>query len=427
MKKLFLLFCIGLVTFPVSALSQGSARMLDRVVAVIGDEIITESELQLQMLQAGMQNNVNANDPELRRRILDAMMNDKLVLAQAVLDSIQVPPEEITARLEDQIKRMTRYYGSEQRLEQVAGMPIQQMKREFREDIRKRLMIDMIQQQRFGSMTVSHREVEEFFRTYRDSLPPVPEQVELRQIAVFPQVTDAFKNAAREKAQRLLDSIRGGADFEALAKEFSDDPGSARNGGSLGLARRGVFVKEFEEAAFSLEPGEVSDIVETQFGFHIIKLLEKKGEAIKPQHILVKVSKTGESDQTAIDALKALRQRILDGDDFEALALEHSEDVATRKFGGSLGAIEVPELSDELRTVQQNLNVGEISDPVKITLERDYAYAIIRLEQRIAPHPPTLKNDYQRIAKFAKIFKQNREYADWLEEIKNNVYWKVNI
>jgi len=427
MKKLFLFLCIGIIMFPAAVSAQGSARVLDRVVAVIGDEIITESELQLQMLQAGMQNKVNANDPELRRRILDAMMNDKLVLAQAVLDSIQIPPEEITARLEDQINRMTRYYGSEQRLEQVAGMPIRQMKREFREDIRKRLMIDMVQQQKFGAMSVSHREVQEFFKTYSDSLPPVPEQVELRQIAMFPQVTAAFREAARAKAQGLLDSIRGGADFEQLAKDFSDDPGSARNGGSLGLARRGVFVKEFEEAAFSLEPGQVSDIVETQFGFHIIKLIEKKGEAVKPLHILIKVSKTGESDQAVIDTLNALRQRIVDGEDFATLAMERSEDEDTRKFGGSLGAIEVPELADELKTVQQNLKIGEITEPVKITMDKDYAYAIIRLEQRIAPHPPTMENDYQRIAKFAKIFKQNREYAEWLEEIRKNVYWKVNI
>jgi peptidyl-prolyl cis-trans isomerase SurA len=374
-----------------------------------------------------MQNNTNSDDPALKRRILEAMMNDKLVLAQAVLDSIQIPPEEVTARLEDQIKRLTRAYGSEQRLEQVAGMPINKMKREFREDIRKRLMIDMIQQQKFGSMNVSHREVQEFFTTYSDSLPPVPEQVELRQITIFPRVMESFKATALEKANLILDSIRNGANFEELAMRHSDDPGSAKNGGGLGLARRGVFVKEFEEAAFSLKPGQVSDIVETQFGFHIIKLIEKKGEAIQPQHILIKVSKTGESDQATIDRLNELRQRILDGEDFEQLAAEFSEDEQTKKFGGSLGAVEVPELTDELKTIQQELKVGEITEPVKITMERDYAYAIFRLEQRIAPHPPTLEEDYQRINKFAKIFKQNRMYAEWLEEIKENVFWKVNI
>ncbi|MCB2206615.1 peptidylprolyl isomerase [bacterium] len=408
-----------------SLLPAQNSRVLDRVVAVIGDEIITQSELQLQMLQAGSQPNMS--DSVLTRRILDAMMNDKLVLAQAVLDSIEIPQEEVTRRLEEQIKQLTRYYGSEQKLEQVAGMNINRMRREFREDIRKRMMIDMLKQQKFGSITVSHREVVEFFETYNDSLPPVPEQVELQQIAIFPRVTEDFKRAAREKAQRILDSIRAGASFEEMAKRYSDDVGSARNGGSLGLARRGVFVKEFEEAAFALKPGEVSDIVETQFGFHIIKLLEKKGEAIRPQHILIKVEKTGESDQATIDTLNMLRKRILDGEDFATLAKKYSEDEETRKFGGSLGKVEVPELSDEMKTVQQDLTVGEISEPVKVTLGRDYAYAIVRLAERIPPHTATLQDDYQRIANFAKIYKQNRKYADWIEEIKKNVYWKVNM
>jgi len=422
-KHFFSLFAALLLLTSLTAAQDG--RAIDRVVAVIGDEIITQSELQMQMLQAGTQ--ADLSDEELTRRILDAMMNDKLVLAQAVLDSIEIPQEEITRRLDEQIKRLTRYYGSEQKLEQVAGMNINQMRREFREDIRKRMMIEMIQQQKFGSITVSHREVVAFFQTYADSLPPVPEQVELQQIAMYPRVTEGFKAAARAKAQRVLDSIRGGASFEEMAKAFSDDAGSGRNGGNLGLARRGVFVKEFEEAAFALEPGDVSDIVETQFGFHIIKLLEKKGEAVRPQHILIKVEKTGESDQATIDSLNALRARILAGESFEDLARRYSEDEATAKFGGSLGAVEVPELSDEMKAVQQDMAEGDISEPVKITMERDYAYAIIRLLRRIPQHRATLEDDYQRIANFAKIFKQNREYQEWIEEIKKNVYWKINL
>jgi peptidyl-prolyl cis-trans isomerase SurA len=422
--KQYLLFLLAAgVLLTTSAVAQ-APKTLDRVVAVIGDEIITQSELEMQLLQAGAK--VDVTDEAVVRRVLDAMMNDKLVLAQAVLDSVEIPAEEITRRLDEQISRLTRYYGSEQKLEQVAGMNINQMKREFREDIRKRLMVEMVQQQKFGSTSVSHREVVEFFTAYKDSLPPVPEQVELQQIAIFPRVTASFKEAAREKAVRILDSIRNGASFEELAKRHSDDVGSGSNGGNLGLARRGVFVKEFEEAAFALKPDEVSDVVETKFGFHIIKLLEKKGEAVRPQHILIKVEKTGESDQTAIDLLNTLRGRILEGESFEDLAREYSEDDATKKFGGSLGVIEVPELTDEMKTVQQELSVGDISEPLKLTMDRDYAYAIVKLVKRIAQHPASLEDDYQRIANFAKIFKQNREYETWIDEIKKNVFWKVN-
>ncbi|MBE0642609.1 MAG: peptidylprolyl isomerase [Bacteroidetes bacterium] len=422
--KQHILIVFLILTLTVPQLRAQDGKALDRVVAVVGDEIITESELQMQILQT-LRANPKSEDPSLRTRILDAMMNDKLVLAQAVLDSVQVPPEEVNRRLDEQVKRLTRYYGSEERFEQAVGMTISQMKREYRDDIRKRIMIEMIQQQELGNVEITHREVEEFFRTYGDSLPPVPEQVELRQIVMFPRVTESFKQAAREKAQSILDSIRAGASFEEMAKKYSDDPGSGRNGGNLGLARRGVFVKQFEEAAFALEPGQVSDLVETQFGFHIIKLLEKKGEAIKPQHILIKVEKTGESDQSVIDTLTALRQRILDGASFEEMAMRYSEDPDTRKFGGELGAIEVAELSDELKAVQQELTVGQICAPVKLTMDRDYAYAIVQLEKRIMQHPATLASDYQRIANFAKVFKQNRMYADWIAKIKENVYWKV--
>jgi peptidyl-prolyl cis-trans isomerase SurA len=422
--KLLLLSIICVLFIPVPALQAQDSRVLDRIVAVIGDEIITESELQLQLLQA-TRSNPGMEDPSLRMRVLEAMMNDKLVLAQAELDSIVVAPEEITRRLDDQVARLTRYYGSEERLEQTVGMSISQMKREYRDDIRKRIMIEMIQQRELGEIDITHREVTEFFRSYGDSLPPVPEQVELRQIVMFPRVTEAFRTAAREKAQAILDSIRDGADFAEMALRHSDDPGSARNGGSLGLARRGVFVKQFEEAAFALEPDEVSDLVETQFGFHIIKLIEKKGEAVRPLHILVRVQKTGESDQAVIDTLNALRARILGGESFEDLAMRYSEDEETKKFGGSLGAIEVAELSDEMKKIQQELGAGDISLPVKLTMNRDYAYAIVQLQRRIPQHPATLEGDYARIANFAKIFKQNRLYAEWMEKIKENVYWKV--
>ena len=421
-RYLFLLLPVMLAPFAPSW-AQGT-RVLDRVVAVVGDEIITESELQLQLLQA-TRSNPGTEDASMRGRVLDAMMNDKLILAQAEIDSITVAPDEVTRRIDEQVNKLIRYYGSEEKFEQSAGMTIAQMKREYRDDIRKRIMIEMIQQRELGEIDITHREVSEFYQTYGDSLPPVPEQIELRQIVLFPRVTESFREAARARAQSLLDSVRAGVSFEDLARRHSDDPGSARNGGSLGLARRGVFVRQFEEAAFALEPGQVSDLVETQFGFHIIKLVEKKGEAVRPLHILVKVQKTGESDQAVIDTLHALRRRILAGEDFATLAMRYTEDEETKKFGGGLGVIEVAELSDEMKKVQQELGDGDISVPTKLTMNRDYAYAIVQLQRRIPQHRATLDGDYTRIANFAKIFKQNRTYAEWIEKIKANVYWRV--
>jgi peptidyl-prolyl cis-trans isomerase SurA len=408
-----------------STLHAQSEKTLDRIIAVIGNEIITESEMQLQVIQAGMKNRTDASSPAVKKRILDAMINDKLILAQAVLDSINITEDEVSRRLESQIDYLKRTYGSVERLEKEAGMTISQMKRDFREDIRKRLMIDQIQSARFGEISVNQREVNEFFTTFKDSLPPVPEQIEVRQIVMYPKVTDQLKAAARSKAQLLLDSLCSGVDFSELAKRHSDDVGSANNGGRLGLARRGLFVRDFEEAAFALKPGEVSNLVETQFGFHIIKLIDKKGDAIEPQHILIRVEKSGASDSVAIRALADLRKRALAGEDFATLAKQYSEDEETKKLGGSMGLVEVPQLSDDMKSIQQKLNVGDISEPSKLTFEKDYGYTIVLLSKRIPTHPAGILDDYVRIANYAKIYKQNNEYMKWIDEIKKNVYWKV--
>ncbi|MBL0174065.1 MAG: peptidylprolyl isomerase [Ignavibacteria bacterium] len=400
-------------------------KPIDKIVAVVGNEIITKSELDLQIIRMSMRNKVDINDPALRAKVLEEMISRKLILAQAVLDSVTVSDEQVTAQLNEQIRMFEQQYGSTQRLEQAAGMTIAQMKREFREDIRKNLMVETLQREKFGAIAVSNREVEEFFRAYRDSLPQVPEQVHLRQITVFPRVLDTFKDAARRKAEALADSLRAGADFADLAKRTSDDAGSARNGGDLGEARRGVFVKEFEEAVFALKPGEISPVVETPFGFHIVKLMERKGEAVRAQHILIRVQKTGESDDAAKQKLLALRARILAGEDFVVLARAESQDEATRNLGGDLGLLEVQQLGDDMKLIQQKLKDGEISEPSKITFERDYGFALVQLTRRISPHAPTLKDDYQRIMNFARIYKQNKLYLDWIGSIKNSVYWKM--
>jgi len=421
--KTLLLLCPFLFASNVSF--GQTEKVLDKIDAVVGNEIITSSELQLQLLRIGMRQKIDMSDPSVRRRVLDEMLNRKLILAQAVLDSVNVPEEQVTAQLDQQIKMFEQNYGSIQKLEQAAGMTIAQMKREYREDIRKNLMVESLQRDKFGSITVSNREVQEFFQTYKDSLPQVPEQVELRQIALFPRVMESFHDAAKKRAKDLLDSIKSGVDFSELAKKYSDDVGSAKNGGDLGLARRGVFVKAFEEAAFGLQEGQVSDVIETQFGFHLIKVNERKGEAVRAQHILIRVTKTGESDSTVIIKLQEIRKRILVGEDFATLAKEYSEDEATKNYGGDLGLIEVQQLSAEMQTIQQNLRTNDICEPAKVSLDKEYAYSIVQLVKRVHPHSATLANDYQRIAGYARVFKQNKLYNDWLEEIKNNVYWKV--
>ena len=422
-----LVLCLLLPALVGAGLAQQQGTTVDKIVAKIGNEIITKSELDIQLALLNRRNPVDVSDPAVRKEVLEAMVNDKLILAQAELDSIEVSEERVESQLDAQLRYMEQQYGSRQRLEKEAGMTVAQMKREYREDVRNRIKIQDLQQMKFGDISVTRREVTEFYLTYKDSLPQVPGQVELRQIVVYPKVIETFKEATLELARKVLDSLKNGASFEEMAERHSDDAASARNGGNLGLARRGLFVKEFEEAAFALEPGEMSDIVETTFGYHIIKLKSKKGEAVEAQHILFKIEKTGESDDAAIKELQTLRELIEQSVDFAELAREHSEDEETASRGGSLGLVEVEKLSKPVYEAIEQIDVGEVTQPVKIQIEKDYAYAIFKLERRIPPHPPDLETDYKRIEAFARNLKQREQYEDWLEEIKGNVYYEITL
>ncbi len=426
LKTIALAVAAWIILNTTAAIAQQN-QVIDRVVAVVGNEVVTQSELEIQLALMARRNPVNTQDAEIRKQVLKAMIDDKLVLAQADLDSIIVSDDRVDQQLESQIRYMEQQYGSRDRLEREAGMTIAQMKREYREDVRNRIKIQDLQALKFGDIKVTRREVTDFYLKYRDSLPQVPGQIELKQLVIYPRVLESFKEGTRKLAQSVLDSIRNGASFEEMAKRYSDDAGSARNGGNLGLARRGVFVKAFEEAAFNLEPGEVSDLVETEFGFHIIRLREKKGEAIEAQHILFKVKKTGESDNTAIDRLNALREEAMKGADFSTLVRQNSEDEKSKAAGGSLGIVEVEQLAKEVYSAQETLETGEITAPVKIEMKNDYAYAIFQVIRRIPPHSPDLQEDYNRIEAYARNMKQRELYDKWIDEIRSKIYWQIYV
>jgi peptidyl-prolyl cis-trans isomerase SurA len=216
---------------------------------------------------------------------------------------------------------------------------------------------------------------------------------------------------------------RSGGDFAYFARVYSEDRATAGDGGDLGWVRRGMFVKEFEEAVFRLQEGQVSDVVRTPFGYHIIQLLERRGEQVHPRHILFKVPLTEESDKAVLSKLEEIRYQIITGRaKFEDMARKFSEDEATKLQGGYLGAVPVNELDPELKNAVQSLGEGEISSPIKMSYGNSYAYHIVLLKRRIPAHRMNLKDDYMRIYQYALIEKQNREYQKWLEQLKKEVY-----
>jgi peptidyl-prolyl cis-trans isomerase SurA len=400
---------------------------VDRIVAVVDKEIITESDLQERISYVALQNRMDPKTPGLRKQILDGMIADKLVLAQAFIDSVTVTDEEVSRMLDQQFANFVRQAGSEQRLEQIYGKPLARMKREYKPEMRKQLLIQRVRQQREANILVSRREVEEFFESYRDSLPKVPEELELSHIFIVPKPDSALEAQARQKLSAVRDSIVAGGDFADFARRYSQD-GSASGGGDLGWAKRGVvFVPEFEEAVFALKEKEISPVVKTEFGYHLIQLIERRGESVHARHILVRTEKGAVSDTAAVIRLRGIRERALKGESFAELARKYSEDDETKTVGGDLGTVAVDQLEADFAPVVKDLKPGELSEPHRVSLKSSYGYQIVLLKKRTPPHTVTLKDDYRRIEQMALYMKRNRLNTEWVEELKKSIYWEPRL
>ena len=411
-------------------MARGSAHsqtVIDRIAAVVGKEIITQSDLNLTIQSMAMQNKLDPESPELRNRILDGLINEKLILAEAIEDSVVVSNDEVTDRLDRQIKMLAQQAGSEQRLEELYNMPISRMKRDFRDLIRNQLLVEKIRQTRQASITVTRREVEEFFDAHKDSLPTIPKEYELSHIFMKPKPDSSVVQAVYKKALTVLDSIKAGGDFADFAKRYSSDPGSARGGGDLGWFRRGVFEKEFEEAAFALKDSEISHPIKTTYGYHIIQLIERRGESVHTRHILFSIQQSSADDDSTIAELNRLRDRALAGETFGVLAGKFSDDPDSKDIGGDLGKIGVDQIEPSFMEILKTMKQGEISAPVKVPLGTSYGYHIVWVRSITPEHTMNLDQDYHRLERLALQFKTDKDFQQWVEEMRKNIYWEKKI
>ncbi len=404
-------------------------EVLDKVVAVVDNEIITESELEFQANLLASRYGVSPDSPDLRRQTLNSMIEEKLAYAQANIDSITVTDDEIDKRIDYQIQMFIQQYGSKERVEQVYGMSIEKIKHELRDDVRKNLMVQKLREKNFGTIEATRRDVEEFFNKFKDSLGVIPEKVKIAHIYRSPATSNEAKEKARKFAQAILDSIKNGADFAEMAKKYSEDPGSAKEGGDLGFVKRGVFYPEFEAAAFDLKPEEISNVIESPVGFHIIQLLEKRGESIHVRHILIKMKTDENADVKTIDFLTAVRDSIEKGDSsFAYYAKKYSEDEDTAPFGGELGTFYLNQLDKSVLDVISGLKTGDISFPKRYQYSGNkYGYHIVFLEDRIPQHAPDLNKDYDDIKKLADEYKRQQKYQAWINDLKGKIYYDIRL
>ncbi|HBB26695.1 MAG TPA: parvulin peptidyl-prolyl isomerase [Bacteroidetes bacterium] len=420
-----LLFALLLLAGGVAVPAQDA---MEGIVAVVGREIILQSDITGQVeAMAQRDPRINRKDPDLRKAILDQMINEKLVLTKAQEDTtIEITDEDISSRMDYQIQMLVQQFGSEKRIEDVYGMSISKIKKDFREEIRKRLYVERIQQKMFTDIKVSRTDVETFYARYKDSIPPVPERVDLYHIVKYVKASDEDNKQAQQLAVRIRDSIVAGGSFSDFARRHSGDVASAANGGDLGTVDKGKFVPTFEAAAFALEPNEISQPVESPFGWHIIQLIAKTSTSITSRHILIKVGQSDKDRKVAQDDLLALKARVAAGEDFEELARKTSDERETQGFGGAMGLVELERLPGEMRGIITSLPDGGVSDPLPYAADPTKpGYHILYRKRLIAAHAPTVASDYKQLEQLALMEKRQRLEREWIDDLRKKLYWEV--
>ena len=419
---------ILLVFFTFFSRVEAQTEIVDRIVALVGKEPILLSDLNAELELYTLTNKIEPNTPGLREQILDALINEKLLLSKALEDTnLTVSDEEVDRELNVQVAQRVQQLGSEKRVEEAFGMSINRLKLEYRDGMRKKIIIAKLIDARKNLITVSRREVEDFYTQYKDSLPPVPEELELYHIFKIPNISNTSKNNLKSFAQQILDSIKQGGDFAGFARRYSEDPGTKSSGGDLGFVRRGEFFTEFEEAVFSLRENQLSDVVESPIGFHIIQLLERRGEQVHPRHILFKFKRDLSEADSTIAFLKGLKDSCIRGGNFSDLAKRYSDDKESASLGGFLGQLPITQFDNSITDVISKLKEGEISDPVETLSERSRGFQIIYLKKRIQEHTISLSGDWSRIERLAKSFKQNSDYQQWIKQLRSEIYLDVRL
>jgi peptidyl-prolyl cis-trans isomerase SurA len=415
---LCLLFAVGSV--------WAFAETIDRVVAVIGDDVILESELArevyLYSMQFGLEVTSEEQLEELRSAVLERMIENRILLAEAKRDTIEPSETEVEESLNSAIQEIISRFPSEEAFQQQVaqqGMTVEGLRGRYREEIRNRLFVDgLIERRLKPGILVSGREVEEFYRTHVDSIPPVPARVTLSHVLIGIVPGPAMETAARERAQAILGLVKQGEDFAMLARRFSEDQGSAGQGGDLGYFRRGEMMPEFEAAAFALEPGEVSDIVRTEFGYHILRCEAKEADRVRVSHILVLLLPGPEDAMRARARADSVRAMAVAGENFATLARRYSDDPETRDRGGSLGTFAVDDLGPELQQAIEGLEPGDVSRVV----ESEVGYHILRLDGYEPSRRPTYDEIKGSLKEYLFQTKLEEKSAQWIEKLEEEIY-----
>lgn len=428
-----LLLTVILVNAP--ELSNAQEKLIDEVVGVVGGNVILFSDIETQYLQLKAQGNILGGS-QLRCQILESLLYQKLLLNQAELDSVEISDSRVESAMDARLRYFINQFGSQEKLEEFYQKSVLEIKEEMRELVRNEMKISEVQQKITENLQVTPSDVKEYFYSLPpDSIPLIDVEYEIGQIVKNPPITVEELSGSYDKIKALRDRVIKGDNFSTLAILYSEDPGSAGKGGELGMFNRGTMYPEFEAAAFNLDhPGDVSEIIKTEAGYHIIQLIERKGEYINARHILIQPKVSPESMEMARATLDSVAQLIIsDSLTFDQAVLKYSDD-PNRISGGLIINPETnstrfasDQLDPSLFFIVDKLDVGEISQPARfLTDENKEAYRILYLKVRTEPHRANLQDDYDRLKNLARADKQDKLINDWINEKIEDTYIKVN-
>jgi peptidyl-prolyl cis-trans isomerase SurA len=403
--------------------------------AVVGNEVVLLSDLQAR--QGQIISNRIPYQGDLTCASMEALLFEKLMLHQSKVDSLIIPEEQIQAALSSRIAMFSEQLGGEDKLEAFYGKSIAQIREEFHDPIKEQLTIQQMQQTLMSGIKITPADVEDFYNSIpEDSIPLIDSEVEVAQIVIkpIPRQTEIDKVKAKleEYKKQVMEE---GRDFATLAVLYSEDPGSATKGGELGLVGRGRMVPEFEQVAYNLEEGEISNVFKSDYGYHLMQLIERKGDFYNARHILLtpKVSRTDlDLAKNKLDSIKSAIE--VDSLTFAQAAVRFSDDEGTRNNNGIIinpntGSIrfKVDELDPQLFLVIDKMEVGEISDPVIIrSISDEEAYRIVQLRFRSDAHRADHNEDYQLLQNMARNGLTDEAMRTWTEKTIARTYIRVD-
>jgi len=420
-KKILLIFIVSF------SFSQGDAQYIDGVAAIVEDRVVLKSDLIQMVNMAAIQNKIDPRiNPDafirLQNTVIQSMVDQKIMLEMAELDSIVVDEKEVNQALDQQIQMLVSQAGGESQVEIALGQPVKDFRREFWYDMKDRMISERYQQQLLSAVVITRSEVKDFYNTYKDSLPVLPMMAKVRhlQIPIKPGV------AAKEKTKSFLSELRsqivdGSSAFSDAAKAHSLDP-SKNNGGELGWVKRGSLVKSFETTAFTIKLGEISEPIETEFGYHILETLEKQGDKIRVRHILMSPEITSEDNERAYNLAFSLKDSAATLDKFKELVKKHSSDKTTIDIGGDLGWIDpasyaVPEIGQAIKYIE----MGSCSPPINSSV----GFHLLWVGGLKKGGRPNLQDHWAEVESMALNKKKMDWYRGWISGARKKFHIQI--